>query len=270
MNSKSSNSVLPEPSPELANATAPRQIVVGDVHGHYDGLMQLLDYLDLGETDEVYFLGDLVDRGPKSAQVVEFVKNSSYRCILGNHEHMMLSALPDQGENPQAWQAWLYSGGYATISSYQDAGIIPREHLQWMKTLPLYIDLGGAWLVHAGIHPTIPLTKQAATEFCWVRKEFHQIAKPYFENKLVIVGHTITFTFEGVESGALVQGQGWLGIDTGVYHARSGWLTGLDLTHQKVYQVNVLHPAKRQLPLEEAITNFKRPSLLTRLRPGKL
>ena len=84
---------------------------------------------------------------------------------------------------------------------------------------------------------------------------------------MIIIGHTITFTFDGIEPGTLVQGQGWLGIDTGVYHAKSGWLTGLDINNKKVYQVNVLHRNKvRILPLEEVVTQLKRPSFLARLR----
>ena len=63
-----------------------KRIIIGDIHGHYDGLMTLLEAIAPGRNDMVYFLGDLIDRGPKSSQVVEFVKNSPYQCILGNHE----------------------------------------------------------------------------------------------------------------------------------------------------------------------------------------
>lgn len=244
-----------------------RRLIIGDVHGHYDGMMTLLEQLDPGSEDQVYFLGDLMDRGPKSAEVVEFVKNSPYHCLMGNHEQLMLNALPEVGKNTQAWQAWLYSGGYATISSYQKAGIMPREHLEWMRSLPMFLDLGDLWLVHAGIHPHLPLSQQTEAECCWIRREFHNIPKPYFNDKLIIVGHTITFTFNGIEPGSLVRGQGWLGIDTGVYHAKSGWLTGLDITNNKVYQVNVLYNNKvRILSLEKVVTQLKRPSFLARLR----
>jgi serine/threonine protein phosphatase 1 len=244
-----------------------RRLIIGDVHGHYDGMMTLLEKLAPGEEDQVYFLGDLVDRGPKSAQVVDFVKNSPYRCLIGNHEQLMLNALPEVGKNTSAWQAWLYSGGHSTINSYQEAGMMPRDHLQWMRSLPVFLDLGDVWLVHAGIHPNLPLSQQTEAEFCWIRRESHNIPKPYFNNKLIIIGHTITFTFDGIEPGTLVQGQGWLGIDTGVYHAKSGWLTGLDINNKKVYQVNVLHRNKvRILPLEEVVTQLKRPSFLARLR----
>lgn len=243
-----------------------RRIIIGDIHGHYDGLLTLLEQVAPGQDDQVYFLGDLVDRGPKSAQVVEFVKNSPYHCLMGNHEQLMLSALPPEGQNPQAWQAWLYSGGHATITSYQEANIIPRDHLEWIQSLPVYLDLGDLWLVHAGVHPHLPIAEQSPSEFCWIRREFHNIPKPYFEDKLIIVGHTITFTFEGIEPGVLAQGQGWLGIDTGAYHAKSGWLTALDITNSKVYQVNVLYGQVRVLPFEEVVTPLRRPSFLSRLR----
>lgn len=243
-----------------------RRIVIGDIHGHYKGMMALLDKLALNSDDEVYFLGDLIDRGPKGAQVVEFVKNSPYKCLMGNHEQLMLDAMPEVGKNQQAWQAWLYSGGQSTIASYQEAEIIPRDHLQWMRSLPLFLDLGDTWLVHAGVNPKRSIQEQTVSDFCWIRKEFHSIPKPYFPKKQIIIGHTITFTFDGVEPGNIVQGQGWLGIDTGVYHARSGWLTALELDTNTVYQVNALHPKFRVLPLEEIVTNLKRPSILERLR----
>ena len=92
-----------------------RRIVIGDIHGHFDGMMALLDKLSPGAEDEVYFLGDLIDRGPKSAQVVDFVKNSPYQCLMGNHEQLMLNAMPEVGNNQQAWQAWLYSRSRKTM-----------------------------------------------------------------------------------------------------------------------------------------------------------
>ncbi len=71
-----------------------RRIIIGDVHGHYEGLMTLMEAISPGAGDQVYFLGDLIDRGPDSAHVVNFVKQSSYPCLLGNHEQLMLEAIP--------------------------------------------------------------------------------------------------------------------------------------------------------------------------------
>jgi serine/threonine protein phosphatase 1 len=233
-----------------------RRIVIGDVHGHYQGLMLLLEAIAPGQSDQVYFLGDLIDRGPDSAQVVSFVKDSGYHCLLGNHEQLMLDAFPNGRPFTPALQAWLYSGGRSTVSSYGDAGIL-LDHLNWLKTLPSYLDLGDIWLVHAGVHPLLPLDAQTPQEFCWIRDEFHSTDKPYFANKLIITGHTITFTLPRVAPGELAQGCGWLDIDTGAYHPKSGWLTGLDITNRQVYQVNVFTQALRVMQLDEAIVKIE-------------
>lgn len=244
--------------------TRHRRIVIGDVHGHYDGLMTLLEAIAPGSDDQIYFLGDLIDRGPHSAQVVDFVQQSSYPCLLGNHEQMLLDILnSSSGASSQVQQAWLYNGGYATIKSYRD-GTIPQKHLDWMRLLPTHLDLGDIWLVHAGVDPRIPLEKQTADQFCWVRHEFHSMRKPYFLDKLIIIGHTITFTLPGVSPGKLAQGQGWLDIDTGAYHRKSGWLTGLDITNSCVYQVNVHQHRVRTMPLEEATTVIDPAKILVR------
>jgi serine/threonine protein phosphatase 1 len=235
--------------------TSQRRIVIGDVHGHYEGLMTLLTAIAPASNDQLYFLGDLIDRGPQSAQVVNFVKENNYPCLLGNHEQMLLNVLTTSNASSQAMQSWLYSGGQATIASYQEA-TIPQEHIDWFATLPTYLDLGNVWLTHAGVDPLIPLEEQTAEQFCWIREEFHGIEKPYFSDKLIIIGHTITFTLPGVSPGQLAQGKGWLGIDTGAYHPRSGWLTALDVTNNLVHQVNVFKKRVRTLPLEEATINI--------------
>jgi serine/threonine protein phosphatase 1 len=232
-----------------------RRIIIGDVHGQYDALMTLLQAIAPDSHDQVYFLGDLIDRGPQSCQVINFVKENRYHCLLGNHEQILLNILTSRCITPEIMQSWLDSGGQATVSSYQE-GIIPHDHFEWLRSLPPYLDLGDIWLSHAGIDPLIPLEKQTADQFCWVRDAFHSMKKPYFEDKLIIVGHTITFTLPGVAPGLLAQGPGWLDIDTGAYHHKSGWLTGLDITNNLVYQVNVNQLCVRTLPLEEAVTNI--------------
>lgn len=236
-----------------------RRIVIGDVHGHYDSLMTLLEAIAPNSEDQVYLLGDLIDRGSKSCQVVEFVKNSSYQCLRGNHEQMLLDILSDDDIYPPALDAWMYSGGKNTLDSY-DGKVIKREHLYWMQQLPDYLDLGDLWLVHAGVHPTMPFQSQGISQFCWIRNEFHSHPRPYFPDKLIITGHTITFTLPGVAPGQIAQGPGWLDIDTGAYHPRSGWLTGLDTTNWIVYQVNTWTKSTRQLPLSSLVTpvNYER------------
>ncbi|MGB5596440.1 MAG: metallophosphoesterase family protein [Crocosphaera sp.] len=231
-----------------------RRIIIGDVHGHYDALTNLLEAIAPNQDDQVYFLGDLIDRGPHSSQVVDLVMGNNYHCLLGNHEQMLLETLGNGNINSYQLQGWLSGGGYSTLVSYNHQ--VPQTHIEWMKKLPTYLDLGDIFLVHGGIDPKMPLHEQTAQQFCWVRDNFHAMKKPYFEDKLIITGHTITFTFPGVLPGKLVAGQGWLDIDTGAYHPQSGWLTGLDLSTKTVYQVHSQNKTRRTLPLAEAVVTI--------------
>ncbi|MBE9080068.1 serine/threonine protein phosphatase [Romeria aff. gracilis LEGE 07310] len=230
----------------------PRRIFIGDVHGHYDGLMQLFETIAPARGDQIYFVGDLIDRGPKSAHVIEFVRKNNYPCVLGNHEQLLLDAFPNGGTNMAAFQNWLYSGGQTTLASYSTTDHL-LAHIEWLKKLPLFLDLGDIWLVHAGIDPRKPLGQQTSQDFCWVREPFQSFERPYFTDKLVIVGHTITFTLPDVSPGQIAQGPGWLGIDTGAYHSKSGWLTAVDIDNALVYQANVFQKATRTRSLKDAI-----------------
>lgn len=220
--------------------------------------MMLMDQIGLKADDQLFFLGDLIDRGPKSAQVVDWVMRNGHVCLCGNHEQMCLEAFT-MLEDPLAWQGWLSNGGAKTLESY-GGELIPDEHLDWMAKLPLYADLGDVWLVHAGLNPNLPIEQQGEPEFCWIREPFHRMTEPYFNDKVIITGHTITFVFPGVAPGQLAQGAGWLDIDTGAYHPKSGWLTALELNSSTVYQVNSYDQSMRSLPLEEIAVLVKPPT----------
>ncbi len=235
-----------------------RTIVIGDVHGYYEGVLRLLAIVDPRGDDRVYFLGDLIDRGPHSKQVVELVRSHRYGCVRGNHEHMMLGAFPEGRVETTAMMAWMYSGGRETLASYGNRQDLLREHVDWIRDLPLYLDLGSIWLVHAGVHPQLPLKKQSEAEFCWIRGQFHYHKKPYFKDKTIVIGHTITFTLPGIEAGQIAKGPGWLDIDTGVYTPHSGWLSALDVRNSQVYQVNVFDGGMRVLPLEKVVCPLER------------
>jgi serine/threonine protein phosphatase 1 len=145
---------------------------------------------------------------------------------------------------------WIQAGGDATLKSYGQQGI-PESDLQWMANLPLYIDLGDYWLVHAGIDPYLDLNEQTSEQFCWIREKFFKADFAYFNNKTIVTGHTITFTFPGVSSGEIAVGNGWIDIETGAYHKKSGWLTALDIDNNLVYQVNVFSKKQRKKSLDK-------------------
>ena len=236
---------------KTASMSKHRRIVIGDVHGHYDTLVALLNSISPRSADQIYFLGDLIDRGPKSAQVVDLVMRNQFNCLRGNHEEMLLDVVGTGEVSIELYQSWLYSGGHATVESYDSK--IPQEHIDWIKNLPLYADLGDYWLVHAGVDPNIPLAQQCADQFCWIREDFHTADKAFFKDKLIITGHTITFTLPGVEPGQIAAGRGWLDIETGAYHHNSGWMTAVDLDQHKVYQANTFDGRIRIMPLRKAI-----------------
>ena len=235
--------------------TLNRNIIIGDVHGHHDGLRRLIDLVEVDTPKQVYFLGDLVDRGPKSAQVVEFVKSTGYHCLRGNHEELMIAACNTDDQDYMAFQLWMSCGGRQTLESYKGSEQL-QEHVQWLKTLPNYIDLGDIWLVHAGVNPKLKLSRQTTDEFCWIRGEFHRHTSPYFEDKLIVTGHTITFTFANVKPGQIAQGPGWIDIDTGAYHPKSGWLTAFEPHRNLIYQVNVYRDESRIQSLDDSITTI--------------
>ena len=214
--------------------------------------MKLVDFIQCSPDDKLFFLGDLIDRGERSADVVRWVMENNHTCLRGNHEQMCLEAY-DSKQGSLVWKGWMMNGGTNTLASYGDNGL-PKEHLEWMKQLPLYLDLGDAWLVHAGLNPNMPLELQGAAEFCWIREEFHSATEAFFDDKIIITGHTITFVFPNVTPGSLVLGKGWLGIDTGAYHPKSGWLSALDLDSATVYQCNTFTNELRVNPLSEITT----------------
>lgn len=242
-----------------------RRIFIGDVHGHYDGLMRLLAIVSLSSVDTLHFVGDLIDRGPLSAKVVEFVRQGKHICVLGNHEHLLLNAFPEERPDTAALQSWLNSGGQSTLASYSNTDAL-LEDVQWFRTLPFSLDLGDIFLVHAGLNPNKDLADQNPIDCCWIRDIFHACPNPFFKEKTIITGHTITFTLPGAEPGQIVRGPGWLGIDTGAYHPRSGWLSAIDPDNDLLYQVNTHTQAERIRSLEAGTVDIK----LANFRPRSI
>lgn len=233
-----------------------RRIFIGDVHGHYDGLMQLVAMVSPSSADTLHFVGDLIDRGPLSAKVVEFVRQGSHVCVLGNHEHLLLNAFPEEDPSVAALQSWINSGGQSTLNSYPHTEAF-LEHVQWFRDLPFSLDLGDVFLVHAGLNPHKSLANQNPIDCCWIREAFHACPAPFFKEKTIITGHTITFTLPGVAPGQIVRGPGWLDIDTGAYHPKSGWLSAIDLDNDLLYQANIQTQAERIQSLETGIVDVE-------------
>ena len=118
-------------------------VVIGDIHACYKTFIKLLGKIkELYPDDEIVLAGDLVDRGPNSRAVVQYVIDNKIKCVMGNHEEMMFTDLHGTTEYPGSWET---NGGEQTIQSYKEpCGKIHKEllyvHSTWMKTLPLYLE----------------------------------------------------------------------------------------------------------------------------------
>jgi len=114
-------------------------IVIGDCHGCYDELMEMISILPKGR--ELCFVGDLIDRGPKSKEVVDFVKDNGHKCVMGNHELMLCDSFTiHDGElitHTGNKFLWIQNGGDDTIKSFDDNLF---DYIDWFKALPYYIE----------------------------------------------------------------------------------------------------------------------------------
>ena len=167
--------------------------VIGDVHGYAETLMSLLDRLNLDSLDRVVLLGDLIDRGPNSAEVIKIAREDPrIFSVLGNHEQMMLANFDPQNlehfNNEQS--AWLYNGGRATVQSYidefsDDSGnldtyqLVKRSarDLAWLDSLPHHIVLDEFRLVHAGYSPYDGDPDLQSTDtLLWIRRDLYSFS----------------------------------------------------------------------------------------------
>lgn len=219
-----------------------RVYAVGDIHGRLDLLDALLGEIDADDAARapaattLLFLGDLVDRGPQSAEVVERLRNLAAdrpgtRFLLGNHEEVFLAALDG---DERALRGFCKIGGRETMLSYgvdatryermdyAELGaalqhVVPVEHRRFLRGFEDMIVMGDYAFVHAGVHPGAALDAQDVGDLRWIREPFLRHRGRL--EKVIVHGHTITPEVE------------WrphrIGIDTGAYD--TGRLTALGL-----------------------------------------
>jgi serine/threonine protein phosphatase 1 len=184
---------------------------IGDVHGHLDLLEPYLAEAEARAVrhphrrHRVILLGDVIDRGPRSADTVERLCRGLGHCELtvlrGNHEEAMLDFITGEPNG----RHWLEFGGRDTIRSYGvtvptggriDAndlrealiGALPRPHLKFLESLPVSVTLGDYFFVHAGARPGRALGQQTLRDLLWIREEF--LASTARFEKKIVHGHT--------------------------------------------------------------------------------
>lgn len=195
---------------------------ISDVHGRLDELNQLLTLIDRKDDDEIVFLGDYIDRGQQSKEVVtkliEMSRNEyGVHLLKGNHEVMAIEAMRD----PTVLNSWLHCGGQATVNSYR--GHVMPSHLHFFKQLKGYHETEHDIFVHAALAPDTPLHAQSEAMLYWEKLTY---ALNHQSNKKIYCGHTTQ------ESGYPVLLGAARCIDC------AGWLTAIRTSDDTVYQVN--------------------------------
>jgi serine/threonine protein phosphatase 1 len=244
-----------------------RTFAIGDIHGDLEGLETVFARLPkLEPTDTVVFVGDYVDRGPKSSQVVDFVRTLHRRvparvvALRGNHEDAWLRVIA------MGWPEFiapLGNGCLAAMRSFTGGRVpapdeepsieertplhtgafFPADVVEWMKSLPFWYEDDHAIYVHAGLprgpsaflHPSQVQTPAA---LLWLRDE------DFFRNyrgKLVVFGHTATAylppelsTYTPEDPLDIWAGPCCVGLDTGA--GKGGFLTAIELPSMTVYE----------------------------------
>jgi serine/threonine protein phosphatase 1 len=176
-------------------SASPLLYAIGDIHGSLQKLRDLIAQCERhadGRPTTFVFLGDYIDRGPDSAGVVDTVMRLQSRltqrviALKGNHEAVAIEVVDGEADE----DFWLREGGTATLRSYraQHATDLPREHVAWMRSLPLHYDDGQRFFVHAGIDPDKPLNAQSDHDLIWIREPF--LSDPRDHGRLIVHGHT--------------------------------------------------------------------------------
>lgn len=240
--------------PPASGPEGERAYVIGDIHGCYDAMIELLKKIDAVDADKpkaqtsLIFLGDLIDRGPASKEVVEFLSklsdaSGSSVFLMGNHEEVLLDIV---NGNADMVGPWFEFGGRSCARSYgvtdlgqvnidpyplaqQISQKVPQHHVDFIASFKDYHLFGDFLCVHAGIRPKQALDKQSSKDMRWIREPFLSYTKdhPY----VVVHGHTVIET--ATDHGNRIA------IDTGA--GKDGTLTALciDGTDRSFISVDV-------------------------------
>jgi serine/threonine protein phosphatase 1 len=209
-----------------------RLIAVGDVHGCVHALDALLDAIAPSAMDKFVFLGDLIDQGHDSCQVVDRLLDLKRQCevvlIMGNHEEMLFAARNSE----QALRYWENCGGVATLNSYRFGGSlrdIPSRHWALLAESRPYFETDDFIFTHANYLPDVPMNAQPEHQLRWALFEPADM-HPHMSGKPVIVGHTEQEDSEILDLGFAIC------IDTACW--RHGWLTALEVRTRDIWQAS--------------------------------
>jgi len=207
-----------------------RILAISDIHGSYDEFIELLDLMGYdSENDQLILLGDYIDRGSQSKEVIQEVMTLSSNgaiVLRGNHEQMFLDWLDLKDQD----MLFAFNGGIETMESFfphirqdnWDSVERARMHflaqckseIDFIRRLPLFYETNTHIFVHAGINPVATSWRASSKNvYMWIRDEF--IHHPHNTGKTVVFGHTPTMRINPNTLGNVWHGEGKIGIDGG-------------------------------------------------------
>ena len=165
-----------------------RIIGISDIHGEYEKLCRVLEKITPKKDDTIIFMGDYIDRGKKSREVVDKIIDMKTVCncvyLTGSHEYAMLHAKSDEYYN---YLFWNY-GGDDTAESYGGFDNIMKIHGDFFNSLKFYHIIGKYLFIHAGVRIGVPLEEQSEEDMVYIRSAFY--TKPHHLPYKIIFGHT--------------------------------------------------------------------------------
>lgn len=205
-----------------------RSFIIGDIHGCLGMLKNLINKIDWHpDRDRLIFLGDYLDRGEDSKGVIDFLiglrgRSSNVHGLMGNHESLFLRYL--EGEDQELF---FLNGGASTLRSYRTNGKIriPKDHVSFLKSLKIMIEIDDYYIVHAGFKPGVEIAEQSQEDCLWIRDPF--IFSDYDFGKKIIFGHTPFY------SPLLMDNK--IGLDTGAVYGNL--LTCLEIPSMRFHYV---------------------------------
>ncbi|MDD3569354.1 MAG: metallophosphoesterase family protein [Bacteroidales bacterium] len=223
--------------------------VVGDTHGCLQSLRFLLEHrIGISRSDTVILLGDLVDRGPRSAQLIDYIlllqdQGFNILSVRGNHDQMLLDAANSRAHYTQ----WLQNGGISTLRSYEDfmgesflfPEGIPSIHTSFLNQLPYHLAIDRFMLVHGGINPYHDNPLNDTESLLWGR--MGELPNDFMPNTIFLYGHIPT-PLASIQEIVNKSEHRLIPLDGGcVYaglHPGVGYLVALELETMKLYWVD--------------------------------
>jgi len=169
-----------------------RLFAIGDIHGCFDSLRELVEHkIKIRKSDKLLFLGDYIDRGYKSRQVIDYImglQDKSYDIValIGNHESMLLETLANEGFLPE----WIRNGGSTTLRSFGIRSLkqLDKSYIDFFIGLHYYWLIENFLFVHAGFNDYSSDPFEDKYHMIWSRSENY--SNPVLTDKIIIHGHT--------------------------------------------------------------------------------